>query len=167
VGDKRFTALVLSIGAWIEAGEWLAADGRGHGDEPVADYATRRLRKLDRRLFKAADDKLAALPPEELHQMRIMGKQLRYAGEFFISLYPRKAAKAFLDRMSELQDCLGALNDMAVAEPLLTQAAPGQAWAAGMVAGWHLSRRDHLLAEAETLWKPLRKAGRFWDGEGL
>ncbi|MBI2235532.1 MAG: CHAD domain-containing protein [Magnetospirillum sp.] len=162
VADRRFTTLMLGLGAWVEAGDWLAAiDDDG---VPVGPFAVAVLKKCDRKLRRAGDGKLAELPPEELHRVRILGKQLRYASDFFSSLHRRKAATTFAATLSALQDVLGAINDIAVAEAKLA-ALPGdggQAWAAGLLAGWHQSRRRDLLAQAEKAWKRYRKAPRPW-----
>jgi CHAD domain-containing protein len=50
------------------------------------------------------------------HKIRIKGKRLRYASEFFEDLYlsapSRKAYKLFVQRLTRLQDDLGELNDI-------------------------------------------------------
>ena len=51
--------------------------------------------------------------------MRIALKKLRYATEFFAALYPKKRTKPHLAALKELQDGLGHLNDVAVAERLI------------------------------------------------
>ena len=162
VADRRFTTLVLGLGAWVEAGDWLTSAGPHHG--PVAPFAEAVLRKSDRKLLRAGARRLDELPPEQLHQVRILGKQLRYAADFFASLHRRKVAASFAAVLSTLQDVLGVINDIAVAEAKLA-ALPGdgdQAWAAGLLAGWHQSRRRDLLTQAAKAWKDYRKADRPW-----
>jgi triphosphatase len=89
---------------------------------------------------------------------------VRYAGEFFSSLIPRKSTKVYLAELSELQDVLGKLNDIAVAGPKLSGrgAEAGTMRAAGLVAGWHQSRRSTLLAEADKAWKRWRALPVPW-----
>lgn len=53
-------------------------------------------------------------PPTDYHELRIQCKRLRYALEFASTLYP-KATRAFLPRLVELQDLLGAHQDAYVA----------------------------------------------------
>ena len=46
-----------------------------------------------------------------IHQLRISCKKLRYACEFFRSLYPKKSIKPFIKQLAQLQDCLGTIHD--------------------------------------------------------
>lgn len=164
VTDRRFTHLLLALGAWVEAGDWLSGDP-AHLSRPLGPFAASVLAKRYRRLRKAGGRRLDGLPPPELHRVRILGKQLRYAGEFFAPLYSRKASRAFLETLADLQDALGELNDIAVAGPTLAAGHLNgdQAWAAGVVSGWHEARRPALMERAETAWKRVRKSQPFWN----
>lgn len=164
VAGRRFTALMLALGAWVEAGDWChAADGTVLSQR-VGAFARKVLAKRDSKLMRAGGTRLDRLPPQELHAVRILGKQMRYTGEFFASLYPKGHPKTFLGPLADLQDLLGELNDIAVAVPRLAASAHqgDHAWAAGLVAGWHDHRRPSLLAEAGKAWWRLRKLQRFW-----
>lgn len=154
-GDSRFTALLLDLGAWVEAGDWR---GTRLADQPLAPFARDVLARLSRKLRKAGGKTLARLSPPALHAVRIRGKQVRYAGEFFASL-SGKDTREQLAMLSRLQDHLGAINDIAVAVPRLAAChhLGETAWAAGMVAGWHEARRPRLLAEAQDLWRQWRR----------
>lgn len=163
VADRRFTEILLAAGAWVEAGDWLGGD-QDTLDARLGPFAAAVLSKRHRRLLKAGGRRLAELGASDLHRVRILGKQMRYAGEFFAPLHPGKAARGFLASLAELQDVLGALNDIAVAEPRLVagQLDGDQAWAAGVVAGWHEARRPALLETAEAAWRRFRKLEPFW-----
>lgn len=164
VAGRRFTALLLDLGAWVEAGDWRDAATRPVQGQPVGAFARKVLAKRDKKLMAAGGKRLDRLPPHELHAVRIRGKQLRYAGEFFASLYAKGAAKDFLAPLAELQDVLGTLNDIAVAAPRLAGSAhhDDHAWAAGLVVGWHDSRRPALMDQAGKAWRRLRKLDRFF-----
>ena len=165
VADRRFTTMLLTVAEWVEAGDWLTApDRQPLLDEPILPFARRTLAKRDKRLRAAGGEDLAKLSEADLHHTRILGKQLRYAGEFFAPLFPAKATSAFLDGMADLQDLLGKLNDIAVAASRLAGGRHDgpRAWAAGLVAGWHAGRRPKLLAGAAEAWKAHREARRFW-----
>lgn len=158
---------VLNLGRWIETGDWLGPPGappRRRLNEPVTDFARRRMDKAVRRLIKEGGESLSRLSPEDRHAIRIRGKQVRYAGEFFAALAPRKQTKLFLAELSELQDALGALNDIAVAGPKLTAcgAELHLARAAGLVAGRLQSRRPDLIAEADKCWRRWRAIPQPW-----
>ena len=83
--------------------------------------------------------------PRQRHRLRIALKKLRYATEFFEALY-RKSTRPYLAALKDLQDGLGHLNDVAVAQGLARQPRrrrrPERRWrrpqrAAGLVLGWH------------------------------
>jgi len=167
VRDRRFAALVLDLGAWIESGDWLGRPGaplRPRLAAPITPFALRRLGKASRRLLREGGEDLARLSPEQRHQVRIRGKQARYAAEFFSALLPRKAVSGFLEDLGGLQDALGRLNDIAVALPRLAALPdPQAAQAAGRVAEWHRAREADLLAEAARAWRRLRQRDLPWD----
>lgn len=98
----------------VRFAEWLERD-MPHPDEPLADFTRRALGRRRRRLVR--DMELADMSDDALHELRIRGKKLRYAAEFFGALYPDHAAerKAFAKALGRLQDTLGSLHDLAVA----------------------------------------------------
>jgi inorganic triphosphatase YgiF len=168
VRDRRFAALVLDLGAWVETGDWLGVPGeppRRKLEAPIGPFALRRLGKAVRRLLRQGGDDLGRLSPEDQHEVRILCKQARYTGEFFSTLVPRKQMKVFLGELSEVQDALGHLNDIAVAAPKLAQGVGEigrHARAAGLVSGWHKARHAGLIAEAERAWKRVRARDLPW-----
>lgn len=158
VSSRRFTEILLHMGLWLESGDWR----RHHLDGRIVPYAEARLARLNRKMIKAGGKHLSTLPPEQLHDVRLLAKQMRYACEFFRPLYRGKSVKPLIARLAELQDALGVLNDISVAESRLGEygtAGPESARAAGLIAGWHASRRPALLAQAEHTWRRLRKDG--------
>lgn len=170
VRDRRFAALVLDLTAWVEAGDWLGAPGeplRRKLEAPIGPFALRRLGKATRRMLRQGGDSLSRLSPEERHAVRILCKQTRYTAEFFASLVPRKQMKVFLGELTEVQDALGRLNDVAVAGPKLASGSSGgrHARAAGLVSGWHTARQAAMLAEAERAWKRVRARDLPWSEE--
>lgn len=120
----------------------------------------RRYRQL-RRLGKRLDE----LDPVERHALRIAGKKLRYAAEFFAPLKP-KAARRFIGRLAHLQDVLGVLNDVAVTARLLEEAkqAGGTAvWeGAGLVAGFLAHEQAERLTELAQAWQDFRAVKPYW-----
>ncbi|RAU21541.1 inorganic triphosphatase [Paramagnetospirillum kuznetsovii] len=165
VRSRRFAVLVLKLGEWVEVGDWLGPRPRRRLEAPITDFALARMGKSVRKLTESARTSLSRLSPEEQHQVRIRCKQVRYAGEFFASLVPRKHMKVYLAELAELQEVLGNLNDIAVAGPKLSgrHMSGNKAKAAGLVAGWHQARRAALLEEAEKAWKRWRACPLPWD----
>jgi CHAD domain-containing protein len=128
---------------------------------PAHDFAAETLDRYRRRVKKRGRA-LAALDPEARHQVRIEAKKLRYAAEFFTSLFGDKKAKrrtkAFLSALEELQSSLGALNDIATANEMAHELS-----ARGITlpdAGGN--DEDRLLIEAEAAHEALVDAKRFW-----
>lgn len=77
-------------------------------------FARRRLKRLARRLARLSE--VAGDDPHALHLLRIAFKHLRYALEFMAPLYPRKVLRRYLGPAAELQELLGAMNDIVAAE---------------------------------------------------
>jgi len=109
---------------------------------------------------------LRTLDDEERHELRIAGKKLRYAGEFFARLYAdadRIAVRdSFLAAMEDLQENLGGLNDLVTEHALARELARR---------GIKLPRHDRkatnasrsrLVAASEQAYRQLADVGRFW-----
>jgi inorganic triphosphatase YgiF len=158
-GSARFRAALLDLGAWIEIGDWA---GNALAEDPVPAYAAGRLSKL-RRAIKKKGKKLRGLSVGERHDLRIRAKRLRYATEFFTGTFTGKKSakrqKKSLVALQCLQDALGALNDMATRQALLTVdgkeirlAAPGDAGA----------EEKKWLKEAEDAYERFVDVKPFW-----
>ncbi|HEY1722937.1 MAG TPA: CHAD domain-containing protein [Magnetospirillaceae bacterium] len=169
LAEPRFTTMALTMGAWIEGGDWQMAideEQRKRLASPAQDYAVAVLDRLDRRVRRALRG-LEALPPEERHRARIRVKRLRYAIEFFSGLFPGYKTRRIVSMLGRIQDRLGQLNDIAVAGRLLRDHAeakgdPQRLWAAGQIAGWHAGRVGELLVSAEDGRRALQRLKRFW-----
>lgn len=156
LNDTRLTRLWLTLeralaefpATPIDARQWAGA---------ALERRYRQLRRLGNRLDE--------LDPVERHAMRIAGKKLRYAAEFFAALKP-KAARRFIGRLAHLQDILGVLNDVAVTARLLEEAkqAGGQAvWeGAGLVAGYLAREQAERLTELAQAWQDFRAVKPYW-----
>lgn len=117
----------------------------------------RQMRRLGRRL-----DELGS---EERHALRIAGKKLRYAAEFFAGLHPKRSRR-FITCLAQLQDRLGVLNDVAVTGRLLTelkQDASPQVWeGAGLVAGYLARELQEHLAGLAPCWQDFHRIEPYW-----
>jgi CHAD domain-containing protein len=114
----------------------------------------------------------ARLSPAARHEVRIACKKLRYAADFFRSLYKQKKASAYIRSLAALQDDLGHLNDVATAESLLARLrdntpatgkrAVAVAHGAGLVLGWHA--RAAIDAEPRMVddWRAFAAEKPFW-----
>jgi CHAD domain-containing protein len=96
--------------------------------------ADRALNKRWKKVRKDARD-LEMLNAEQRHELRKQLKKLRYAVEYFASLYPSKRVDPFLKRLKKLQAVFGDLNDAAAVKTLLAET-PGDGPAAQRAVGW-------------------------------
>jgi CHAD domain-containing protein len=112
---RELQRLMLRFALWMNSGYWQQ---QGEGIPSARDFATRHLRKLVKR-FARSGQHLNAADDKQLHALRIVAKKLRYSAEFFASLFGKQKAQAFLAALSEVQEVLGQINDVAVAHRLL------------------------------------------------
>ncbi len=164
-GHTRFQ---LRFGEWLESRGWRAQPVTRTSAllfRPLRETADALLDRRHRKARKTGGD-FAELGYADRHQLRIALKKLRYATDFFRSLYDEKPVGRYLHRLSTFQDALGHLNDVATAArlvPLLEHAPDGAAIrAVGVVFGWHgrglAAIEPRLIAE----WQEFRTAKVFW-----
>src|SRR5262249_23643223 len=115
VGSQRFRTLGLETAQWLGAGPGTrgADDLRKlRGERPVAALAADGLARRGGKIRERGKSR-RKLARRERHKLRIGGKKVRYAFEFFADVFPgKKSAKrcaAALSRLKELQDALGGL----------------------------------------------------------
>lgn len=159
--SPRTRRLLLDLAEWISVGDWLDADQPK--ERRVERYAEDMLDRYRRRLKRRGAD-LASIDEESRHEVRILGKKLRYAAEFFSSLYDGKKAtrrrKHFLDALEALQTHLGDLNDEVTGRAVLVSLGiPPEQAAAALGAAID---RAALLQSAEEAYDELIDARRFW-----
>ena len=104
--------------------------------------------------------KLRKFDARQRHKLRIAVKKLRYACDFFGRLFPgykaKKRLSAFQGSLKDLQDHLGALNDIQVHQKLVPKLASGKprtqgrqrVFAAGVLSGREQSEIEPLLNSA-------------------
>lgn len=109
------------------------------------------------------------------HDLRIAIKKLRYTVYFFESLFVDsasvKALSRYKDHLLSLQDSLGALNDIAVHQKLLTKLGTDgdegrsrlASFAAGAVVVSERGEIGPLLNVAKNAARNLRQAEKFWS----
>lgn len=123
VTSARCTACMLGLQRWLQARAWrdsCSVRQVRRLDAPVSPFAHATVRKDQRRLMKRGKRLLHA-SPQQRHQVRIAAKKTRYATEFFASLFAARTVQPYVGRLSALQDELGWLNDVQVADRLLQQ----------------------------------------------
>jgi inorganic triphosphatase YgiF len=161
--SQRYQRLLLALGAWLENAPWSGGTNESQTVREFADAMLARRYKQLRRHGK----RLMHMHAEERHQTRIAAKKLRYAAEFFSSLYAAGRTRAFVRRLALVQDRLGVLNDIAVTEQLLQKLAGKRpdrhlAEAAFVFAGWNASHAMHSLEHMDTAWRKFSRQKTFW-----
>jgi inorganic triphosphatase YgiF len=170
LAGARSQAFVIDLAQFVETRGWLVPQDFSQTKRlaaPVAELAGQALDKRWKKIGKRARG-LATLDTEQRHKLRKELKKLRYAVEFFSSLYPAKHVDPFQRRLKKLQTVFGDLNDAATVRAMLTGAeAPGAGdpaaqRAVGWVIGASQARAELRWAGAKTLWRHLEETRLVW-----
>ena len=166
--SERFRKLVIDLAAVTFSRPWTnAAIGGVEAMVPAREFAYERLSARYARALKVGR-KIATLDEARRHALRIKLKKLRYAVDFFSSLFPRKRTQRFLGRLSSLQDVLGEMNDVAAAKALVGELLidqperGGATYAAGVIIGWHLGHLRDRVGRLKKRWNRFRDAKAPW-----
>ena len=89
---------------------------------PIRELAGRIILRRYKRVLQNGQALSVATPDAEVHRLRIECKKLRYAMEFFSSLYPKEEIQQVVRHLKKLQDILGDFNDLSVQQQMLRQA---------------------------------------------
>jgi inorganic triphosphatase YgiF len=174
VESKRYTKMMLKLGAWISAESGsclatspphgLASDSREKSLQEFAEeLLTRRHDKL-----KKYGRKLKHSSSNELHELRIAVKKQRYAIEFFAGLYADEAPQRYSQSLTKLQDILGTMNDVATVGRLLEELPSCENdssvhQAAGIILGWGACRALVKKRELGRAWESFYNIDPFWQ----
>jgi CHAD domain-containing protein len=115
IKGRRYAALCKEFNDWIEAREWrekLSADQQGRLQENITPFASRVLEEHRFKILGYGKE-IDHLDYETLHKLRIECKKLRYATEFFETLYGGQM-ESFTGHLKNLQNLLGSIHDTAV-----------------------------------------------------
>jgi inorganic triphosphatase YgiF len=171
--NPHYTDLLLRLVSWI--------DGQfGFGTPPTREWKWRPnvlagpVPRFASEVIRAYHDKVRKLGKEirkldivELHRLRIRIKKLRYATEFFGSIWPSRRTKRYLSALKDLQQVLGALHDATVAEKLVahlkTAGGADAKFATAPVNHWLINCQRRGRKEAIELWGRFAKQKLFWE----
>ncbi|MCG8694446.1 MAG: CYTH and CHAD domain-containing protein [Minwuiales bacterium] len=173
IKSPRYAVLMLRLGAWLDCRRWRTeADDamRAKLRRPMVDVADALLSHRHKKALKLGR-RFRSLPTAQRHVLRIALKKLRYSAEFFSSLYGQKRVKPYVRGLSGMQDALGHLNDVAVAERLLEaliaeqpagKKRDGLVNAAGVVVGWYSHGVTAFEPETVARWREFKDHKAFW-----
>lgn len=162
--SHRYDRMLLTLGTWLMADGWHAqasTEQKLRLETPAIDLAKQVLSACHKTLHRHGSA-LQTMPAEERHEVRIAVKKLRYATEFFAALFPRKASRRYIERLSALQDELGVLNDAATTDILLQRLNGQNATALGAVSGWCAHGVTVHLKSMDAAWKRFYRCRPFW-----
>jgi inorganic triphosphatase YgiF len=170
--SPRYTSLLLDLAAWL--------DGRNWRNQPVSERSALLLRPVTEmagallaQRYKQARKRgrgFANAAPAERHELRIALKKLRYATDFFRTLFEQRPVRRFLEDLSGLQDRLGHLQDVATVTKLMrelegnatSKADRGWQQGAGLVIGWYARGLHDMEAHVVEDWRRFSDTKPFW-----
>jgi CHAD domain-containing protein len=129
-------------------------DDRPDARRPIGELAAERIRKVYRKMVRMGEAIDADSPPEDYHELRKKGKELRYLLELFAApMFDGDVVKPLIKSLKALQDVLGRHQDREVQTSMVrslaeeVSALPGGA-AALMAMGVLLDRLHVDAADA-------------------
>jgi CHAD domain-containing protein len=179
IGHRQHVRHQLTRDEWITFQQQLLAlpdqvgklcsktDRKGRSGD-LRRIAGRALAKHWRRVAQAGRN-LDQLTIVERHELRKELKVLRYTTELFSPVYPPKIVRRFSMKLRRLQDRFGYLNDVTVAEKLMSIRQDGVLGtsdlqrAVGYVIGWHAAHADEAWRDIAKDWRKLSRVPKFWS----
>jgi len=175
VGSGRYAGLLLRLQLYLADDRWFRDPAPGEGaflDQPVKDLAASLLKKRAERLDRFGR-RHKTLTETQLHEFRIECKKMRYAVDFFRSLYPKSRSRAYRAGLVGIQDSLGTINDSVVARRLLNELTAAMKKGGGKGPGsplpgssplldWHAQRIAGQLKNLDAIWKRHARHKLFW-----
>jgi len=163
--SQRYHHFLQTLANWLENEGWCKKPPNPKHNN-MLDIA---ITALDRRYHQLCQcgKHLSRMHPERRHAARIAAKKLRYTAEIFTSLYPSVKSRAFISNLSQLQNHLGILNDIATIEKLLHQLIGSSSdkslnEALHIIVGWNACSSIHSLEKTDEAWKAFISKKPFW-----
>jgi inorganic triphosphatase YgiF len=149
MNSARLRKLLLDLILWASLGQWRSGV-KSIGALPR--YALTRVDKLWGGI-EAAGERLAIMDEDSRHRLRIEVKKLRYALEFFQALFRSEAheQKRFGASVEDLQESLGALNDIVTARRFAFHDDAGDQ-----------RKEQRLVRQSERAFRRLAEIGPYW-----
>jgi triphosphatase len=167
--SRRYQRLMPEFERRLAADTWLTEASQEQLavlDGPASDFARRVLERRDRKVRRHGQS-ITKLDDERLHVLRILIKKLRYAADSFGSLFGSAAADGMLDNLSRLQDILGSINDIHVAERHVDEAlarrrGPAVTELRAALRLWCDARAKVLRRKLSKAWRAYHGTEKFW-----
>jgi len=171
--DPQYTEILLRLASWADSqfgSKWsLPREGRWKADVlagPAPGFAAEVMQTFHDKARKLGK-KVRELDPPEIHRLRIRIKKLRYAMEFFGSLWPNRRTERYLAALKSLQEALGVFHDTIVADQLIAQFTATEGGdvkvSTAPVNRWLTRHRRDLRKKVIELWRKFANQKPFWD----
>lgn len=170
IDSARYKAFVVEFAQWIDNRGWfqveMPAETRANLRKSVAKYAKIVLSKRFNKVLQTGAN-ISKKSEDELHQLRIECKKLRYATEFFSALFETDAMTNFVSQLKAVQRLLGTLNDVAVMPGLSKKLLEGvqdrdTLQYAGALLGWRCHQVVDIRAQLLEPWRTFSQTASPW-----
>ncbi|MBF0358753.1 MAG: CHAD domain-containing protein [Magnetococcales bacterium] len=168
--SERYKRFVSDFDAWLTNCGWFQEDMpstvRSKLNTSIRIYAAKVLNKRVTKVLQTGEDK-HNMTSEELHQLRIEGKKLRYATDFFSSLFDASSMANFNTHLKSLQGLLGTMNDVSVMPGLVEGLLDGVDDSdtnqyAGASIGWRAREYEEVRGELDKRWDAFASTAFPW-----
>jgi CHAD domain-containing protein len=123
--STRTVHLLDDWGRLVQTLVELPRDDRPDAESPIGALAGRRIRRVYGRIVKMGSAIDASSPPQDYHDLRKKGKELRYLLELFaVRLFGEETVNPMIRSLKGLQDLLGRHQDREVQVAMLRSRAP-------------------------------------------
>ncbi|MEQ1773524.1 MAG: CHAD domain-containing protein [Burkholderiales bacterium] len=162
--SRRFQQWIAGFRRWLRQETWRSdASPKQLAvlNGTAGDFARRVVSRCNAKV-RDHGRSLAKIDALQLHALRIQVKKLRYAADSFSSLFEKPKMHRMLKRLSHLQNMLGALHDVQVAEQSVAAALAGRRGRSAIrnrVAAeeWCQARKTALRRDLHVAWRAYRR----------
>jgi len=175
IESGRYTETLLRLARWFASRGWRdqpASENSARLFAPVAAVAPALIERRWRQVRRRSKG-FAKLTQEERHEFRIALKKLRYMIEVGGDAFNAREVKSLVRRLKPLQEELGHINDIRIAQRLIKRVAHSAgdgagelSQDAGLVLGWHIRGMAEDEAKLQRNVRRLRRAKPFWRDMG-
>jgi CHAD domain-containing protein len=157
LASQDFQRLLLRLGAWMHS------EHQGETATSLEQFAKQVLTRRNKQVIKRGMS-IVGENAAQLHTLRIACKKLRYSIEMFGSLFAETKTKDYVTALTELQDILGTLNDIAVAHRLLNELDnTARKDTLALIRGWMEHDYTERVAEFGKAWLRFTQQKGFWS----
>lgn len=167
--SRQYGEAMIGITSWLVHRGWRTEMTQKQLKElkrPVRSLAEAMLKKGHQKILQKAGN-LDLATDDAWHDLRLAIKKQRYSVGFFLTCFPGKASKAYSKASKRLQDHLGKLSDLVMADSHLQQLAGKDEESpihivSAALRGWEFRERLFLRDGLEVKWNSFYEAQKFW-----